>query len=398
MSALGFNLSTIKNSGNKVAKEGVDFIIVRDGNGGEITLLNLENDELAPREGIIELVPMKLSKSLRGTLRHENRATMTSIRDKATGWLIGIPLAGYQGRDKEIKFERLIVQGAEFLDLSIPKQRLKWICIKNGPFLKGSPNFQSQSKTIYEAVDRERQATEFHLNRKNKRKASEIAESLHGQELIDMCLALNLGSPKTMSTSQLEMAIINFAENTNKTNGKTGAEIFLEVYNSDTRLELTILNRAITTGVVTLTRTDGYTFNGVPLGFSEFEAVQFMKKSPQLLNSIDLRSKNINDNTEQAFAKTEVPVVKDEKDAVIERMQKEMAEMQARLSKANEIAADVVAEKVVNEVDSELGGLIAEAKRLGIKAPHLIGRNDDELVRKQKIRDKISEVNASAKN
>jgi len=397
MAEVNFDLSTVKNSGNKVAKEGVDFIIVKDGNGGEIKLLNLENEELAPREGIIELVPMKFAKGYGGAMRHQNEASFKSVRDKRTGWIIGIPLAGYHGKDRELRFETITVKAVEFLDLSIPKQRLKWICIKNGPFLKGSPNFQSQSKTIYEAVDRERQATEFFLNRKNSRKAADIAESLNHQELIDLAPALNL-NPKAMSTIQLEMEVIKFATNPEKINGKTGAERFLEIYNSETRLELTILNRAISTGVVSLTRTEGYSFNGVSLGFSEYEAVQFMKKSPQLLNSIDLRSKNINDNTEQAFAKTEVPVVKDEKDAVIERMQKEMAELQARLIKTNEIAAEAVADKVVSETDSELGELIAEAKRLGIKAPHLIGRNDDELVRKQKIRDKISEVNASAKN
>ena len=393
-----FNLSTDKNSGNMIPKEGVDYITVTDGNGGEIKILNLENEDLAPRTGLVEITPLKISWGFMGAVRHQNEVHFKNIRDRRTGWLIGIPLAGFTGRNKEIKFEPFTIRGTEVFDLSIPKDRLKWICIKHSSFLKGSPNFLQQSKTIYEHVDRERQATEFHLNRKNKRKASEIAESLHGQDLIDMALALNLGSPKTMSTSQLEMAVINFAENTNKVNGKTGADIFLEVYNSETRLELTILNRAITTGVVSLDRQNGYTFNGVSLGFSEFEAVHFLKKSPQLMNSIDLRASTLNDSTVQAYSEPKAPVLKDEKDAEIERMKKEMEAMQSRLAKANEIAAEAVGDKEINDIDPELSDLIAEAKRLQIGAPHLIGRKDDLEVRKQKIRDKIASAKKSVEN
>lgn len=396
MADVNFNLSTEKNSGNRVPKEGVDYIVVTDGNGGEIKLLNLENPELAPFEGIVELVPLKFAKGFGNAIRHQNEASFRCIRDKRTGWLIGIPLPGFQGKNREIQFERFTVRSAEFLDLSIPKDRLKWICIKNGPFLKGSPNFQSQSKTIYEAVDKERQATEFHANRRTKRKASEIAESLHGQELIDMAIALGL-DPKILSTTQLEMEVIKFAENPNRENGKTGAERFLEIYNSDSRLELTILKRAISVGIVSENLNQGINYNGVSMGFTEFEALQFLKKSPQLLNSIDLQSKTRNDASTQAFATAPAPV-KDEKDAVIERMKKEMAEMQARLAKTSEIAAEAVAANDVKAIDSELSDLIEEAKRLGIKAPHLIGRNDEEEVRKQKIRDKINEVNSTAKN
>lgn len=397
MNRADFNLSTEKNSGNRVPKEGVDFVIVRDGNGGEIKLLNLENDDLAPREGIVELVPLKYAKGVNGKLRHENQATFSVIRDKRTGWLIGIPLAGYQGANKEIKFEKIVITGSEFLDLSIPKQRLKWICIKNSPFLKGSPNFLHSSKTVYEAVDRERQSVEFFVDRKNKRKAVDIAENLHGPELIDMAIALGL-DPNSMSTIQLEMAVIKYAENPEKVNGKNGAERFLEIYNSDTRLELIILNRGIKTGVVSLTRIDGYTYNGVSMGFSEFEAVQFLKKNPQLLNSIDLRSKNVDDSSTKVADSTPKPVVKDEKDIELERLKRELAEARAMAAKSNSIAAEAVASKDIEEIDPELAELLKEAKQLSIKAYHLIGKNDEDGIRKEKLRKKIQEAKSSLEN
>lgn len=116
------------------------------------------------------------------------------------------------------------------------------------------------------------------------------------------------------------------------------------------------------------------------------------------MNSIDLRSSQLNDSTAQAYAETKAPVVKDEKDAQIERMRKEMEAMQERLAKANEVAAEVVGEKEVSDIDSELSDLISEAKGLGIKATHLIGIKDDLTVRKQKLRAKIEEAKKSVEN
>ncbi|MFA7287648.1 MAG: hypothetical protein WC055_02095 [Melioribacteraceae bacterium] len=396
METQGFNLSTVKNSGGRTAKEGVEYITVTDGNGGDIKIMNIENEMYAPREGIIEIIPLKIAKGMGNAIRHQNEVTFRCVRDKATGWLIGIPMPGYRGKDKSIEFERFIIRGAEFLDLSIPKERLKWICIKYGPFLKGSPNFQTQSKTVYEAVDKEKQATEFFKNRKSKRKAGEIAESLHGEELLGMAMALGI-DPKLYSTTQLEMEVIKFAENPEKVNGKTGAERFLDVYNSDSKVELITLKRGLSTGILTENLNAGINFNGLTLGHSEQEAVGYLKAHPSTLTSIDIQSRKIQDSSTQAFD-TKPPVIKDEKDAIIERQRKEMEEMKARLAQVNEEALEAKSDAIIANEDPELAELISEAKRLLIKSPHLIGRNDTMDVRKQKLKEKIAETNRQANN
>lgn len=395
MSNHGFNLSTIKNSGNRVAEEGVDFITVTDGNGGTLKIMNIENEMYAPHEGIIEVVPLKFAKGINGAVRHRNEVMFRCVRDKATGWLIGIPLPGYK-KDKTIEFEPFKLSTTEFLDLSIPKQRLKWICIKNGPFLKGSPNFQSQSKTVYEAVDRERQADQAKINRKSKRKALEIAESLVGEELIDMAIACGI-DPKLFSSRMLEEEVIKFTENPEKINGKTGSERFLEIYNSDTRIELTAIRRALSVGILTESPNGGIAYNGVTLGFGETEAVGYLKSHQSTLVSIDTQARIKQNGSTQVFDSPKMPQVKDEKDAVIERMKKELEDAHLRLKAVSEQVIEKKAEEDLEEIDPRLNNVIKEAKRLGLKG-HLIARFNPLEERIQKIQVEIDKKNATAKN
>lgn len=396
MSNQGFNLSTKKNSGNRVAEEGVDYITVTDGNGGDVKIMNIEHEMYAPREGIIEIVPLKVARGLNNAIRHQNEVKFKVIRDRATGWLIGIPIPGYK-KDKSIEFESFLIKSAEFLDLSVPKERLKWICIKNGPFLSGSPNFVNSSKTVYEAVDREKQVDDYEINKRAKRKASEIVDTLAGEDLIDMAIALGY-DPKLYTPRTLFMEIDKFVENPAKVNGKTGAARFNEIYYSETRLETITLKRAISVGLVTQTLNDGFAYNGVPLGLSEQDAVRYLKQHPTTFTSLDIQSRQQQDGSTQVHEKPKTPVVKDEKDLVVERQKKEIEDLQRRLSKANEDVMESKSEEVIKGEDPELAELISEAKRLLIGAPHLIGRKDSMDVRKQKLRDKIAEANLKASN
>ncbi len=388
------NPETETNS-SRMAKEGREYKTIKDGKGGEHRVINFDWEGYAPREGVVELVPLKFAKGYANAVRHQNEASMSRIPDKKNGVIIGIP-SGFD-KDGFILYKRLTVRGAEFLDLSDENQRKKWICIKLGPFMKGSPNFQTQSKTIYEAVDKEKQAVDFHKNRKLKRKAGEIAESLHGEELVEVATMIGL-DPKQYSTTMLEMEVIKFAENPEKVNGKSGAERFLEAYNSDTKVELIVLKRGLSVGILTENLNQGINYNGIPLGFSEFEAVTYLKGHPATLTSIDIQSRQKQDTSTQAFQYAKVNVVKDEKDAVIERQRKELEEMQARLSKVSESVLEAKSESDIATIDPVLDELIKEAKRLLIPAPWLIGKNDSIEVRKKKIEDKITEAKRKANN
>ena len=396
MSFTGFNLSTKQNTGTRVAEEGVEFVTVTDGNGGKMQIMNIEHEMYAPREGIVEVTPLKLAKGMNGAVRHKNEVMFRSIRDKATGWIIGVPMPGYHGKEKTILFEPFKISTTEFFDLSIPKQRLKWICVKNSSFLKGSPNFLSSTKTVYEAVDRERQADQAKINRKSRRKAVDIAESLVGDELIDMAIACGI-DPKLFSARMLEEEVIKFAENPEKVNGKNGSDRFLEVYHSETRVELTALRRALSVGILTETPNNGISYNGITLGFGEAEAVGYLKGHPSTLVSIDTQSRSKQNASTQVFDIVKAPVIKDEKDAEIERMKKEMQEMKARLSAVSEQALEKKSDEDLEEIDARLAAVFKEGKRLNLKV-HLIGRNDPLDIRIQKIQAEIDKKIEAAKN
>lgn len=398
MSNQGFNLSTVKNSSGKTAEEGVDFITVTDGNGGQVKIMNLEHEMYAPREGVVEVAPLKFAKGLYGAIRHKNDVTFRCIRDKSTGWMVGVPMPGFRGKDKAIEWEPFKISNTEFFDLSVPKQRLKWICIKHSSFLKGSPNFLSQTKTVYEAVDRERQAEQARINRKSKRKALDLAESLVGEELIEMAIACGI-DPKLFSTRMLEEEVVKFVEDPTKVNGKTGADRFLDIYYSESKHELVTIRRALSVGILMETPNNGISYNGVTLGFGEAEAVSYLRGHQSTLVSIDTQSRMKQSASTQAFepAAPKQTAVKDEKDIALEKMKRENEELQARLAKLSEAAIEKSAAKDLSDIDPELKSLMDEAKSLGLK-DHLIGRNDVPEVRKQKLRDKISEAKKKASN
>ena len=380
----GFSLGTQNNSSLFAGEEGVHYVVYKNSKGVSEKLLNIDHEMYAPKQGIVQIEPLKIAKArnpgggFRQTLRHLNIVQMSVVRDKKTGYLIGIPL-GWSKDDKSINWKTIRIEGELSFDLSIPSQRAEWIIVKNSQFLEGSPNFLASSKTIYRAVDVEKEATDFQLLRKTKRKAVEIADSLVGKDLEDVALMLNF-DPKAYTPASLSMAIIKFAEDSNKRDGKTGAERFMEVWNSDTRAELAILRRAMNMGVVTTTMDAGINYNALTLGFNEAEAVGYLKTHPQTSTSIDLATKSRDAAGNQAMGIKEV-----NPNAEIERLKEELAKKERE---AEELKASL--EKKVDE-DPELTELINEAKsftgKYAIKGVH-------NMKDKDKIREKIAEAKA----
>lgn len=381
MSTLGvFNLGTKTNANAEGVKEGVHYKIVKDGNGLEHRILNFENPELCPREGIIELEPLRTSK------RHLNRVSFRTINDKEFGVKVGIPL-GIDQKTKELIFERIYLEERETFDLSDPKQAMKWACIKRSHFYSEmvdgkqmNPNFQTGTKSAYKAYDKEREAIVFELNRRTKRNAVDIAEALVGADLEDM--ALNLGyDPKTLSPKALWMEVVKFAENS--------ADKFMAIWNSDARAEMSILKRGISMGVISVTLDKGYAYNGLTLGYNEPEAVKYLKDHKATAISIDTVSRR--NETDGQKSMNVAPKIMDEKDAVIAKLQAELAKVKSHASEATEKALDLQTEVDLRDNDPELASLIVEAKRLGIKGVH-------NMKDKDKIRAKMAEVQKMIKN
>lgn len=265
---------------------------------------------------------------------------------------------------------------------------MRWACIKRSPYFydmvngkQMNVNFMNHSKTRYVAIDKEREADKFELSRRTKRAAVDIAEALVGADLEDM--ALNLGfDPKIMSAKTLWMEVVKYSE--------TDPNNFMKVWNSDSRVELSILKRGISTGVISETIDKGINYNGLTLGFNEPEAVKYLKDHPATRVSIDALSKKNEKDGEQSMRveKNEAPIV-DEKDAVIARLKAELARANNSAAQANERALELQSESDLGSIDPELAELIKEAKVLGIKGVHNM-KDKDKI--KMKIFEKKKEL------
>lgn len=383
-----FEKGTRKNTGAEAAKEGVEYVILKDGNGTENKLLNLDHIMYAPKEGIVELEPTKVSKYIGGADRNMADVTLKVIRDKNTGYLIGIPLT-VDPKTKNIIWERINLKGREVFDLSIPDQRMKWICIKNSYFYINSPNLHKGCRLVYRANDKEESNKIYELTRRIRRKATDIADTLEGEELEEMAMMIGL-DPNLMSKASLFTEVSKFVENPNRMEGgKTGAEIFMELYDSPTRIELSILKRGLATGILESTYDKGIIYRGTTLGFNESEVIKYLHDHPNTKTSIDLQSKSSQEGTQQSMRKA--PEQMSEADAKIARLEKQLAEKDNELKKEREIKLDALSDADIEEINPEYAGLLEEAKRLGIRGAHLLARKgtiEDKIVA---VQEKITE-------
>ena len=355
-------------------KEVADYVYIKDGHGYEHKVFNLDSPKYAPFEGIVELIPTKYSKGFAGvggsaTFRHKPEITFRGYRDKATQALIGISI-GVNQKTKDLEFQRITVQDVMFLDLSIPAERKKFICIKYSPFLEGSPNFNVTAKTTYKLVDKQKEADDFFAKRNTIKKAAEIAEGLVGEPLENFATALGF-DPKLYSPTQLSMEVIKFAENTQKVNGKTGAERFMDAWNSDTRKELVILKRGLATNIVTESPTDGFMFNGVPLGLTEEEACWELKRKEHIAASIDTQARTKQSHsTIPTQAKAVIASPESDRIKELERQLQEQMRINRELNVANKV--DKGGEDA-DAIEIEYKELCEEARKAGMKGPQLIG-------------------------
>lgn len=362
---------------------------IKDGNGFEHDVINLDHPDWAATTGMVEVFPKKLGKGINGAVRHVNNPYWSVIRDKENGYFIGI-VNGSNPKTGELTWDKLTITNTEVFDLSIPAQRRKFICFKYGPFYEGSPNLLVQSKTVYGITDHQKEAEDFLVTRRSRKKASEIAESLKGEELIDMAYALGF-DPKVMTSEQLYVEVLKFAENETRVNGKTGAQRFLEAYHGETRQEQVIMRRGMATGVVVSTHDKGITFNGITIGWSEEEALRYLKNNPTVAVSVDTQSRGIAKHSTQVEVKDKAEIRSAEQ-AEIENLRAKLAQMEQLIAQQGGEVVKKSTLAMLKEQDPEYAELLIEADALGMKGAHLIGSNLDLPLRKEKLRGKVNEL------
>lgn len=357
-----FNLSASQHSENTVLEEGVDYVVFENQLTGEKQrLLNLEHIKFAPKEGIIELKPIKTSN------RHTNSVGFRVINDKIRGVQIGIP-STIDPKTGTIVWEKITIENYETFDLSIPKERARWICIKNSFYytdevngVEQNHNFRWDTKAQYKAIDKEREADIFAKGLRHKRKAEDIAENLEGEQLMETALSLGIIT-QGMSEKRIWMEVVKFAQNKH--------EEFMKVFNSDTKAELVVYKRGLQTGILAEEKHKGVHYNGLTLGFNEFEVITYLKEHPSTFASIDALSRKINKDTDVSMVNPEKIVT--EKNAREIALEKELESYKVRLAAVNDVAIQNQSENDLADIHPEFASKLAEAKQLDVKGAHKI--------------------------
>lgn len=364
-------------SANERVVEGVDYIVHTDKNGTQTRLLNLKNEKNCRRTGIIELEPVKRSS------RHENYLNFSKILDKENNIVIGIP-NGADPKTGELRFKRIVVREEETFDLTNEQQAQQWAVISRHKLVDvdGSKT-RSGMKPRYKVYDKEKEAEEYMAVRNIKRKAEAIAEGLAGAELRDF--AINIGiAADNMSPTQQAMQVIQYAEKYPRK--------FMEAWSNPARHELTVIKRGLALGILTQDGLQGICYNALPLGIYEQQAVQYLRDNIGTCTVIEQLIASRETKKVEPIKKGNV--VKDEKDAEIERLKAELARTQKQNSDLAHTNLTELADKTAQTIiaaDAEWKALVEEAKALKIKSPHLIKS-------KETLRKKIQEATELANN
>ncbi len=316
------------------------FLTIKDGFGYDVLVANLDHDCWAPREGYIQI------EALTRNRRHTKNIIIKNSNDKETGAVFGISL-GVDRVSKNIRWEGITLHDVEFFDLSKRKERHRYIVLSRHSTMEGSPNLFGAP--LFREINKEKKASNYLLERSEKKRCQEIADGLTYEQMIELALAFGI-DPKANSQVMLTAEILRIADTDHKK--------FLGVWDNPSRKGMTTFKRAIKNGLISYDAINGYTYQGHKLGQTEPVAFTYLTSNIQLLATLDMLSEEKEKNSIHSR-----PAVVEKVDAFAE-MQKEMARL---------IAENEALKAKKEEVPDELAQLRTEAKGLSIKGFALMG-------------------------
>lgn len=356
-----FNLTDLQNV-SETLKEGVDYVVVKDGNGAETKIVNLANKDICLRKGFIEIECMKRSN------KHENVKMVRRMRDKKTNLYIGVP-SGINSETKELMWKAFWIDDKMSFDLSIPDQAIAWHVIKNSQYVQGSPN--QQGKSVWRVIDKEVIAHDAIIKRSLRKKAEDIIESLKGNKLVECAILLGVNVDANQSVFTMTNEIYRKMEEDPKK--------FIDLYNDPKREYISVFKRGVAKGKIILDNATGtFIYGNMPMGHNEEMAVQFLINNTGIASTINMKC-----DQEEAESKTAMEVVSSaptstsrEADLLleIERLKAENAKSKVEEPFKSPFAEMESADTDKEDAKTRLDNLKARAKELGIKGfalPHM---------------------------
>lgn len=350
-----------QNSGGAATDAQADmFRVVKDGNGYELTIANLDHPVWAANSGIVRVEALRVNpKKVRNT-------NIKNVIDSATGATFGI-FVGVDKISKDFNWENINVKEFEYFDLRNKKERQKFIVLNRHPKMEGSPN--QNGKPDFRVIDQEAKASNYIKERSDRNRAKELVENLTHEQRTELAPAFGI-RPESNSSVMLEAEILRIADNDHKK--------FLEVWDNPDRVGMITFKRALKAGLITFHNEPnrmGYYYEAQPLGQTEPSAYKYLTDHVQLLSALNFTLKERESNTIHAFnpLKPTQSNPLEEAQKVIAAQKKEMEEMRAQIANDPKNASSAVPKMEEQEsYPNEKDELKAQAKELGIKSPHLM--------------------------
>lgn len=337
-------------------EEGVHFEIVKNKTGYPYKYAILDHECWCPKEGIVEIRTMKNNFTITGAAKNDNEVIIKRFKDRETGLLFGIH-SGVDDRTGDINHRYVRLEGNMQFDLSIPNDRREYIMASRGPSVEGSPN--QTGKPTYKLFDKQIIASKSIDNRKLKRKAEDIIDSMKATQLEEM--ALNIGV--NVNANRNPQMLLDEVYRVMEANPKK----FIEIYENKDREIISIYHKAKSLGIITqdfLTQT--YSFGGIPLGVGEQASIEFLIEKRQMAYVIKQQCEVTDKGTAKSMAFADKPEDV-EKKAMAEKIAKLEAQLLAKAS-ADEEKEPLTDKSETKTEDAEMIELRAKAKELKISS------------------------------
>lgn len=342
----------------EMLKEGVDYIVVKDGSGFEFKYANFNKPGFVKREGIVEIKQMKQNLTADGRRKHNQEVRFKRYTDGATGLLWGIP-KGVNAGTKNINHEEIVLEGDMMFDLKNKKDAVLCALILNSPFVEGSPN--QVGKPLYKVYSKEAEAQKSVDKRSMRRKCEDIIESLLKQDkkvLEEMARNIGVNVEANKYGSMLVDEVYRIMENDPRK--------FLDIYNNPNREYITVLNRALSKGIVKEDFSTGsFMYGAIHLGYSKDAAIAHLVETPSMASTINVQCDAVDKGTAKSMERYSQDTSKDDE---IAKLKAQLAAEQAKYSK---VESTITAEQK-QEDSEEYSALLERAKELKIKGAHFI--------------------------
>lgn len=372
-------------------QEGVHYYLYPDGRGVKHKVAILDHPMWCPRNfGTITLESFRVSKNSLLSERSdiETKSNFRAVKDQLTNIWFGDPI-GVSEQDKGITWRKFPMRMQNIFHLENPVDRRNWAMISRDGRVEGSPN--QSGKPLYKVIDSEKKNINYLENRTKRKRCEEITEGLSYEQLVEICPALGINA-KAYSQTSLFAEIDRYVQN--------NFEKFLSFWDSPTRHVVTILKRALLTGVIQQSLLEGgilaYMYGNISLGGTESEAIAWLGDLSRMttLQSITFqiqeREKSIHQRNDKVFLPQDTKSAKALKDEIVE-LKRQLSENTGNanvviLKKPNENFEGLIEKgnsenKTEYVKENELEEMRAKAKKLNIKGYGVI-KNIETLKKK----------------